>query len=395
VIESFKREEIKVPELPDLGGGAKRVKEWLKKVGDWVHRDEPVVVVEDDVCGYEVGPPTFGVLTELLVRDGDPVVFGQSLAVMEQCNQGEQTDAVMARITARSRAESTAASPRPAATSVDEEGLAAVCRQVNALIGLQRAKRELLETIALIRMARRRVEAGLSSEMGMFHAVFSGNPGTGKTTFARAYAAALKALGVVTGLHVVEVTRADLVAGYSGQTALKTRAVIESALGGVLFLDEAYALVTEDQDAFGREALAELIKAMEDHRSNLVVVLAGYSTEMRNLVAVNPGLKSRILSVVQFDDYSDDELVAIADSIAEAKKYHLDAAAKSLLCGHFGRLRSKDGSREFGNAREARNLIERMIRAHALRLFAIDAPTVEQMMRLDAHDLDDATAGRD
>lgn len=273
------------------------------------------------------------------------------------------------------------------ASSVDQTALNEVLQKVEKLTGLRRAKQELQESISLIQVTKRRREYGLQSDLGSFHAVFSGNPGTGKTTFARLYAAALKALGVVQKDSVVEVTRSDLVAGYEGQTALKINEVITTALGGVLFIDEAYSLVTNDEDSYGHEALAVLIKAMEDRREELVVVLAGYTKDMDGLLSANPGLRSRILSIVHFDDYSEDELLEISQSIAKSKNYLLETSCVSQLRESLRLARSSSDDRSFGNAREARNVIDRMIRSHALRTSCLAEPTREQLTLLTSEDL--------
>ncbi|WP_181444184.1 AAA family ATPase [Pseudoxanthomonas sp. z9] len=361
------RVELRVPKLPD-GDEEAALATWHKRVGDRVRQGESIVDIETEKVVLEVPAPSDGVLAEIRFHEGVAVLPGQCIALIE--NEVWREDG-SARVL----------------PAIDEAALASLIERAKAMTGLSRAKQELLETIALIRVVRKRFDAGLASDMGAFHAVFSGNPGTGKTTFARLYAAALKALGVASKDKVVEVTRADLVGGYLGQTAMKTREVIESAIGGCLFIDEAYALVNDDEDWYGREALAELIKAMEDNRSDLVVILAGYTEDMGELLNVNPGLKSRILSTVQFDDYSEDELVTISRSVAADKKYELDTAAEPDLLLHFRNARAEAKSRTFGNAREARNMIELMIRAHAVRVAAIANPTIYQLSRLEACDL--------
>ena len=363
--------EIRIPKLPEsVSDGTIAVLH--KKVGDFIRRDENFADIETDKVVLEVPSPVDGFLKAIIVKEGDAIISGQSIAILTDkvSTDGEKTTAP------------------PNRSGVDEQRLLDVLQQVDSLIGLERAKQELKGAIALIRVAKRRLDAGLASDMGSFHAVFAGNPGTGKTTFARLYAEALKSLGAVSEGHVVEVTRADFVAGFVGQTALKTRDVIDSAIGGVLFIDEAYALVNDVQDSFGREALAELIKAMEDKRTEFAVVLAGYTDEMEDLQRANPGLKSRIVSQVQFDDYSNDDLLKISGFFAKSKKYEFEPGVYPVLEKEFQRVRADSRSREFGNAREARNIVERMIRSHAIRIATNPAPSLDDLVSLKVEDID-------
>merc|ERR1712070_326675 len=190
--------------------------------------------------------------------------------------------------------------------------------KLNNIVGMAGVKKHIKALRAQLQLNKERKEAGLGAGSDdSLHMIFTGNPGTGKTTVARIVAELLSALGVLSRGHLVEVDRAGLVAGYSGQTALKTKAVVESALGGVLFVDEAYALVQESRDSFGKEALDTLIKMVEDHRDNLVVILAGYSGEMTTMVAQNPGVRSRFPTVIYFEDYSAHELYDIAQGMVK------------------------------------------------------------------------------
>jgi SpoVK/Ycf46/Vps4 family AAA+-type ATPase len=211
--------------------------------------------------------------------------------------------------------------------------------------------------------------------------VFSGNPGTGKTTVARLVAGIYRAVGVLPKGQLIETDRSGLVAGYVGQTALKTADVIKSALGGVLFVDEAYALATDD---FGNEAIDTLVKAMEDHRDELVVIVAGYTEEMAIFISSNPGLESRFRTTIGFPDYSDDELIAIfKDMCSDADFTPADDAVGRLQLLLKGVVRD----RRFGNARWVRNQFDAAVVRQAWRLRDIAAPTVDQLRTLEADDL--------
>merc|ERR1711904_452031 len=208
--------------------------------------------------------------------------------------------------------------------------------------------------------------------MGL-HMIFSGNPGTGKTTVARIVAELLRSMGLLRKGHMVEADRATLVAGYSGQTALKTKQVVNQAMGGVLFIDEADALVSEDgKDSFGKEALDTLIKMIEDRREDLVVILAGYPDEMVRLVSTNPGVKSRFPTQVLFEDYSEDELMQIAVQMLSSDGFSLSPDAKEVLAGILARVAGAKG-REQGNGRSVRNILELARRKMAVRLQGVSA----------------------
>merc|ERR1719428_2809172 len=206
----------------------------------------------------------------------------------------------------------------------------AALTKLDGIVGLQGVKSFVKSLFAQLKMEVERREAGLGGpgSAGTLHMIFSGNPGTGKTTVARIVAELLASMGLIRKGHIVEADRATLVAGYSGQTALKTRQVVDQAMGGVLFVDEAYALVSEDgKDSFGKEALDTLIKIIEDRRSDLVVILAGYPDEMARLVATNPGVRSRFPTQVLFEDYTESELMQIAASMLAGDGFSLSEPA--------------------------------------------------------------------
>ena len=260
--------------------------------------------------------------------------------------------------------------------------------ELDALIGLQRVKREIHRQVALLRVEKLRVDAGLKSPTMTRHLVFTGNPGTGKTTVARLVGGIYQALGLLSGGHLVEVDRSELVAGYLGQTATKTAEVVASAAGGVLFIDEAYSLTASGPggDQYGQESVDTLVKEMEDRRDDLVVIVAGYPAPMAAFVAANPGLASRFRTTIEFEDYTDDELVAILLHLADGADYELETAAVERFLEVLGRV-PRDSS--FGNGRYARNALEAAIGHHAWRLRETASPTLEQLRLLVARDFDE------
>ncbi len=258
--------------------------------------------------------------------------------------------------------------------------------ELDALIGLSHVKTEVRRLTSLLRVQKLRAEHELPTVEVSRHLVFTGNPGTGKTTVARILSQIYRSLDVVTKGHLVETDRSDLVAGYVGQTATKTRAILESALGGTLIIDEAYALARGGENDFGREAIDTLVKFMEDHRDDLAIVACGYPAEMAELIDANPGLASRFTRTLIFPDYTNDELVAIFELTSGKQRYHLDADATKLLKAM---LEAEPRGRGFGNARLTRNLFEAAIARQAMRLAEVEAPTVEQLTTLIAADLAD------
>jgi SpoVK/Ycf46/Vps4 family AAA+-type ATPase len=259
--------------------------------------------------------------------------------------------------------------------------------KLQSIVGLADVKKHIQALRAQLQLNKERKEAGVGcgSDMSL-HMVFTGNPGTGKTSVARIVAELLSAMGVLSRGHLVEVDRSGLVAGYSGQTALKTKAVVESALGGVLFVDEAYALVQESRDSFGKEALDTLIKMVEDHRDNLVVILAGYSGEMKQMIAQNPGVRSRFPTVIDFADYTSDELMSIAGTMLEKDGFRLSSGASEVLRQMVDTTTARAG-KDNGNGREVRNMLEAARRKQALRLLEVKGKkTEEQLCSLEAED---------
>jgi hypothetical protein len=237
--------------------------------------------------------------------------------------------------------------------------------QLDALTGLASVKTEVMKLIAMVRVGQMRQAEGFPVTQVSRHLVFTGNPGTGKTTVARLLGRLYAAIGILPTGQLVEVTRSDLVAGYVGQTAIKTTEVVNRAVGGILFIDEACAL-TRDVD-FGQEAVDTLVKLMEDHRDELVVIVAGYGEEMAQFIHANPGLPSRFSQTIQFPDYSTDELITIFKGMCDHDRYQVSNAALDDL-RHY--LETLPRTREFGNARLVRNLFEAAIGRQASRIVA-------------------------
>lgn len=266
--------------------------------------------------------------------------------------------------------------PDPEPKTVEE-----LLAELDALVGLTDVKAEIHRQAAVLRVEGLRKEAGLKAPTITRHMIFNGNPGTGKTTVARLVAGIYRALGLLSKGQLVEVDRSELVAGFLGQTAMKTAEVVKSAEGGVLFIDEAYALAG---DQYGQEAVDTLVKEMEDKRDDLVVIVAGYPVPMQVFVAQNPGLESRFRTTIDFADYSDDELADIFGVMARGAEYDVDDAVLDALRVI---LSGVQRGPTFGNARYVRNLLEAAIGRHAWRLREIEAPTLEQLRTLVPLDL--------
>ena len=271
--------------------------------------------------------------------------------------------------------------------SVSEPGPLQECfEQLDQLVGLDKIKEFIKEVYAWLEIGKQRRAAGLSAEQQVLHMIFSGNPGTGKTTVARILSRLLKEMGVLSKGHFIEVERADLVGEYIGHTAQKTREHVRRALGGVLFIDEAYSLARGGEKDFGKEAVDTMVKSMEDYKNDFILILAGYSHEMDAFLRLNPGLPSRFPIHLHFPDFKLDELMRIAEQMLQEREYFLSRPAKEKLRNHLQQqmLISKTS---FGNARYVRNMIEKSIRNQAVRLMKKQHVTKEELMTLRSEDL--------
>ena len=260
--------------------------------------------------------------------------------------------------------------------------------QLDSLVGLETVKKEVKNLMNLVKVRKLREENDLPVPPMSFHMVFLGNPGTGKTTVARLISGLYAAIGVLSKGQLIEVDRSGLVAGYVGQTALKTQEVIQSALGGVLFIDEAYSLSSGGENDFGREAIETLLKAMEDHRDDLVVIVAGYTGPMEGFITSNPGLESRFNRYFYFPDYDGKQLMEIFRIQCKKNSYVLTEEAEQEALKMFTEL-YEERNENFGNGRDVRNCFEDMIVRQSNRVAAMENPTKEDLMSVLPEDLHD------
>ena len=258
--------------------------------------------------------------------------------------------------------------------------------QLNSLVGLEDVKKDVKDLINLIKVRKLREQNNLPVPPMSLHMVFMGNPGTGKTTVARLVSGLYASIGVLSKGQLVEVDRSGLVAGYVGQTALKTQDVIKSALGGVLFIDEAYSLSSGGENDFGREAIETILKAMEDHRDDLVIIVAGYTKPMEKFLSSNPGLESRFNKYFNFPDYNGEELMDIFRIRCKKNSYTLNEEAEKAAVKMFGELyENRDDN--FGNGRDVRNIFEDMIVRQSNRVAAMENPSKEDLITVLPEDL--------
>ncbi len=270
--------------------------------------------------------------------------------------------------------------------AVHDSKLDEVLSELNSLVGMEEVKKEIESLINLIKVRKMRDEFKLPQPEISYHMVFTGNPGTGKTTVARIVARVYKELGILSKGTLTETDRSGLVAGYVGQTALKVKEVVEKSLGGVLFIDEAYALVSESANDFGKEALDTLVKLMEDNRNDLVVIACGYTKEMKNFLKSNSGLVSRFNRFIEFPDYSDEELTEIMEKTAKKNGFVLEDGIKEKLLDYLKNM-PENKKYDFGNARGIRNLFESMMVNQANRVVKSEVCSMEQLTELKQEDI--------
>lgn len=268
----------------------------------------------------------------------------------------------------------------------DTRTLSQLLQEMNELVGLEKVKEQVSNLIAYQKVQKLRRTHGLVSTKNTMHLAFTGNPGTGKTTVARIVGRVYKQLGLLSKGHFIEVSRTDLIAGYQGQTALKVKAVIEEAKGGVLFIDEAYSITENDHcDSYGRECLTELTKALEDYRDDLVVIVAGYTEPMRLFFKSNPGLKSRFNTFIEFDDYNGQQLFDILQSMCKQNAYSMtdsvSAKAKEYL-----NAQAENKEEQFPNGRLVRNLFDNIVMNHAKRVAQLEAPSYNDLITIISED---------
>ena len=279
-----------------------------------------------------------------------------------------------------------------ASNADDSESVESLLEELNSLVGLENVKKDVSSLINFIKVAKLREQRGMTVPTISYHLVFTGNPGTGKTTIARLVARLYYHMGLLQKGQLIEADRSSLVAGYLGQTALKTKKIIQKALGGVLFIDEAYSLVNRDDDMYGQEAIETLLKSMEDHRDELVVIVAGYTELMHKFVDSNPGLSSRFNKYFDFPDYTGEELISIFDLFCKKNGYIIEDNARKRLLSKFEQM-FLERDEHFGNARTARNIFEKAINAQANRVSQLKNVSDNDLMLITYDDIFSAIGG--
>lgn len=325
------------------------------------------------------------------------MLAAEQMLKMAKASEGELQKARFARAKSILEFAESITQPKPKTSEASAESnvnvqrndkitLEEALRRLNNLEGLSRVKGQVCDWVDQIKVFQMRKERGMSVPDMSYHIVFTGNPGTGKTTVARLMAQIYCALGVLSEGHLVEVDRGDLVAGYVGQTAVKTRDVLKKAYGGVLFIDEAYSLANGGANDFGQEAIDTILKEMEDKRDNLVVIVAGYDDLMEKFISSNPGLRSRFKNFIQFTDYTGEELFNIFTGLCNKNQYTVTAEARSALKSYFDNL-YKNRDKNFGNGRDVRNAFESIVTRQSKRVARLYNPSDAEMTEITAEDL--------
>ncbi len=325
------------------------------------------------------------------------MLAAEQMLKMAKASEGELQKARFARAKSILEFAESITQPKPKTSEASAESdvnvqrndkitLEEALRRLNNLEGLSRVKGQVCDWVDQIKVFQMRKERGMSVPDMSYHIVFTGNPGTGKTTVARLMAQIYCALGVLSEGHLVEVDRGDLVAGYVGQTAVKTRDVLKKAYGGVLFIDEAYSLANGGANDFGQEAIDTILKEMEDKRDNLVVIVAGYDDLMEKFISSNPGLRSRFKNFIQFTDYTGEELFNIFTGLCNKNQYTVTAEARSALKSYFDNL-YKNRDKNFGNGRDVRNTFESIVTRQSKRVARLYNPSDAEMTEITAEDL--------
>ncbi|KOU04296.1 sporulation protein [Streptomyces sp. NRRL F-5755] len=339
----------------------------------------------DGGAGHAGGPTVRDCTSDESRAVGEPLVPAPAVRAPAAVPE-TRTAGLLGDVPARS-AQAAPPAAEPAAPDAGHRPSDEVLGELDRLVGLESVKREVRSLINMIEVGRRRQEAGLKAASVRRHLVFTGSPGTGKTTVARLYGEILASLDVLERGHLVEVSRVDLVGEHIGSTAIRTQEAFDRARGGVLFIDEAYALSPEDSGRdFGREAIDTLVKLMEDHREAVVVIVAGYTAEMERFLAVNPGVASRFSRTITFADYVPEDLLRIVEQQGEEHEYRLAEGAGEALLKYFTAL-PKGPS--FGNGRTARQTFEAMVERHAGRVALLTDPDTDDLTLLYAEDLPD------
>ncbi len=336
-------------------------------------------IIRMDIIGNEYSTPYLMMIYYNLLGRGQKEYL-QFLYVVSECMASSQgyiphkaktfLDTLKSEILSFSEQDESTSqtqSSEEVSTAEERKGL----EELDELIGLDNVKSEIKKLSSFVQVQQWRIKEGLKVPVVSYHCVFTGNPGTGKTTVARILAKIFKELGLLKKGHLVETDRSGLVAEYVGQTAIKTNKIIDSALDSVLFIDEAYSLVMEGSGEYGHEAIATLLKRMEDNRDRLVVILAGYGDEMKQFIDSNPGLKSRFNRYFHFEDYSKQELMEIFQLLVKKHEYLIEGEAKNKVSDKVEEA-IKNRDKHFGNARYVRNLFEKILENQALRLTAQD-----------------------